>query len=235
MRDNAHEVEQMQAQAEARGLAYSIDLTVTARHDGNRWQPGHAGGRPRSWNRCCAGPLREPGLRARSGATRSPTPSGPATAPGATAPSPPRATSSRASSVPLVAGQHPPAAVRRDLAVVAGVPVDPGAAAGRTTPPARPAATSPGAPGSGARPSPTAALTPGPIRWSARAPRSPTSWPNELHPASRGASAFSLVPSRLSCPVDRRRRDRPVPRNARSSFRVDLLRKRWPWSVPRPG
>lgn len=36
MRDNADEVEQMKAQAQATGLPYNIDLTVTARHDGTR-------------------------------------------------------------------------------------------------------------------------------------------------------------------------------------------------------
>jgi radical SAM protein with 4Fe4S-binding SPASM domain len=34
MRQNAHEVEAMRAQAEARGYPYLVDLTITARHDG---------------------------------------------------------------------------------------------------------------------------------------------------------------------------------------------------------
>jgi radical SAM protein with 4Fe4S-binding SPASM domain len=36
MRQNAHEAEAMRADADARGLPYLIDLTITARHDGSR-------------------------------------------------------------------------------------------------------------------------------------------------------------------------------------------------------
>lgn len=36
MRQNAHEAAQMMASAEARGFPFSLDLTVTARHDGSR-------------------------------------------------------------------------------------------------------------------------------------------------------------------------------------------------------
>jgi radical SAM protein with 4Fe4S-binding SPASM domain len=35
MHDNAHEVAQMRADADARGFAYMVDLTITARHDGS--------------------------------------------------------------------------------------------------------------------------------------------------------------------------------------------------------
>jgi radical SAM protein with 4Fe4S-binding SPASM domain len=35
MRGNAHEVAQMRADADARGFAYMVDLTITARHDGS--------------------------------------------------------------------------------------------------------------------------------------------------------------------------------------------------------
>lgn len=35
MRQNAHQVVQMRADAEARGFAYMVDLTITARHDGS--------------------------------------------------------------------------------------------------------------------------------------------------------------------------------------------------------
>jgi radical SAM protein with 4Fe4S-binding SPASM domain len=35
MRQNAHEVEAMRAQGDARGFAYMVDLTITSRHDGS--------------------------------------------------------------------------------------------------------------------------------------------------------------------------------------------------------
>lgn len=57
MRANAHQVEQMIAMADARGFSYSVDLTVTARHDGD---PGSLALRlDRSQlEQLCRGPLR---------------------------------------------------------------------------------------------------------------------------------------------------------------------------------
>ncbi len=127
MRPNAHEVAAMRALAAERGLPTLIDLTITARHDGTsgslavRVSRGAAGrALPRAAGRPAA--AGEPGrrrrrvrvqLRARQrrdlGARRGvPVRLG-----------------------PLVGRQRAPAAVRRDLAQLAGVPEDPRTAHGR--------------------------------------------------------------------------------------------------------
>ena len=65
MRDNAHEVPEMRAQAEARGYIHAFDVNITPRHDGTRGSLDQRIDRD-TLEQLCRGPLRDKQLPGRS-------------------------------------------------------------------------------------------------------------------------------------------------------------------------